>query len=247
MDKEIKAFLNQKQPNYNKGIELLSNYSKNSFLIKALTRKQNFPKLIYELNKLVVKGNPFIIASNIAIEKNSQPKTNIPSEENSDEKEIPSIPEVSKVKVIRGNRKIHYDDLHKDLQQKWDENTKAYHESRSLHEKLKLMVKSDPKQRQVLIFRMILLGDLIRKNWEFIDSNYVNYIPKFKVISLDHKQIVAARKYISTNITKFKKDVTNDKLRLAIQKRITDLNNSNEKLSDKTVKLLTGLNFEVAH
>lgn len=108
-----------------------------------------------------------------------------------------------KRKSIERNRHVNFDDLPKHLQELWQINRNAYNEIRALHEKLKLMEKLTPEERQPFTERIASLDEMIRTNWEAIDAWSLESEPTQKDPGdIDHKRINANRKYISTGLKK---------------------------------------------
>ncbi len=111
-----------------------------------------------------------------------------------------------KTKIIRDGKEISYEELPAEMKARWDQNRDNYKEIRALHEKLKLMEKATPQDRQPLTQRICDLDEQIRKNWEAIDSwqpGSGSGENETASPEIDHKRIQANRKYISTNLKKF--------------------------------------------
>ena len=151
-----------------------------------------------------------------------------------------------KLEIVRNGKKIKYEDLPETIQNRWNTNRDNYKEIRSLHEKLKLMEKATPEQRQPLTQRICTLDDAIRENWNIIDAWQPGDETE-RTANIDHKRINANRKYISTNTKKLaaEKDETKAAtLRKKIQERVTELKNAEEEMNEKTVSELKGLGIE---
>lgn len=148
-----------------------------------------------------------------------------------------------KLEVVRDGRKIKYEDLSAEMQARWNQNTDGYKEVRALHEKLKLMEKATPEDRQPLTQRICDLDDMIRDNWIEIDA----YVPvpagsATEAPVIDHKRIGANRKYISTNLKKL--PTVTDPVKAAktvaeLQLRYTELKAAGETVAAETIEELT--------
>jgi len=120
--------------------------------------------------------------------------------------------------VIRNGRKVKFEDLSPEMQARWTQNKDAYKEIRATHEKLKLMEKATPADRQPLTERICTLDDNIRDNWAEIDA-YEPVITDFAANApvIDHKRIGANRKFISTNLKKLPETDVSKAVQEAIQ------------------------------
>lgn len=195
--------------NYYLRIELLKQHSRNRHLIEQLSRKPNPSKLEYELGKYIKeeKHVPHKAVKKEAIQL--APVAPVKKEEPSG---------VSRLKVIRNDREILYDELPRNLQITWDSTRDAYKEVRSLHEKLKLMENASPSDREPLITRITALEEQIRRGWASIDS----YRPI--EVTIDHRRITANRKFISVNLSKLRKGSSiKPDLQAELQKRYDEL------------------------
>ena len=155
-----------------------------------------------------------------------------------------------KLKIIRDGKEVKYEDLPEDIQKRWNENRDAYKEIRAIHEKLKLMEKATPEDRQPLTARITELDELIRENWEVIDGWKPGdeHEPEQELAQIDHKRINANRKYISTNMKKLAEEKDEKKavkLREKIQERVTELVTAGEEIKEKTVEELKELGIEL--
>lgn len=148
-----------------------------------------------------------------------------------------------KLEVIRNGRKVKYEDLSPEMQARWTQNKDAYKEIRATHEKLKLMEKATPEQRQPLTERICTLDDQIRDNWAEIDT----YVPApagsvTEAPVIDHKRIGANRKFISTNLKKLPEQQDPVKAAIVVaelQKRYNELKAAGETVAPETIEELT--------
>jgi len=148
-----------------------------------------------------------------------------------------------KLEVIRDGRKVKYEDLSAEMKARWTQNKDAYKEVRALHEKLKLMEKATPEDRQPLTQRICDLDDKIRDNWIEIDA----FVPTLDgsatdAPAIDHKRIGANRKFISTNLKKLPEQqdpVKAAKIVAELQKRYTELKAAGETVAAETIEELT--------
>lgn len=230
----IKEWLNSGQ-DYETGLSLLMKKSHNRALILFLTKKRNKAKLVYELRKLAGIKKP--------VPKQVK-KINTDS--------VPGIEEgVHRLKVIRGKRKIDYEDLPLDLQKLWDANRDAYKEIRSLHEKLKLMLNATAEDRKPLTQRIVVLDNMIRANFDIIDA-YDPSADNAKSEGLDtsqlsHKRINANRKYLSVWLRKINAESYSEKkynkIVSELKVRYNELVNAGEIFEEKTHDLIKKLNI----
>lgn len=146
-----------------------------------------------------------------------------------------------KLEVIRDGRKVKYEDLSPEMQARWNQNTDGYKEIRALHEKLKLMEKATPEDRQPLTQRICDLDDMIRDNWIEIDAWVIEPTSTGSVGDapvIDHKRIQSNRKYISTNLKKLpeQKDLVKiAKIAAELQLRYDELKAAKETVSQETI------------
>ncbi len=157
-----------------------------------------------------------------------------------------------KVKIIRDGKEVKFEDLPENIQIRWNENRDAYKEIRAQHEKLKLLEKATPEDRQPLTARITELDELIRENWEVIDGWKPGEEPKTEtekeLPKIDHKRINANRKYISTNLKKLLSETDEkkaSKLREKIQERVNELITAGEEIKEKTVEELKNAGIEL--
>lgn len=228
---------------YASGLGLLAKHSKNKILIQNLSRKENPAKLEYELRKVAKRQGIKLVG----VVKKEPVKTIVPSKIKGTSRGFGA--NMDKIKVVRNNRAVEYDDLPPEIQLLWNLNRDGYKEIRSLHEKLKLLEKAPGEDRVPLLARLDKLDETIRKNWDTIDAwqpgQEVKKVVEPTVIS--HKRINANRKYISSNVKKLAAEtnpVKADKLRNKIQLRVTELQNAQEKLKHATIEELNKLGIK---
>ncbi|WP_299576664.1 hypothetical protein [uncultured Sunxiuqinia sp.] len=155
-----------------------------------------------------------------------------------------------KLKVVRGNKEVNFEDLPEELQARWNQNRDAYKEIRATHEKLKLMEQAAPEDRAPLTGRIAELDKQIRLNWEAIDA----WQPEQKAEmesdaqAIDHKRINANRKYISTNIKKLQAEGLDEvkaaKIRDGIRERYAELKAAGESISQQKEEELARLGLK---
>ena len=252
----LQEWIQADEKDYGLGMALYGKYCKNRILFQNLSRKPNPGKLENELLKAykreLLKGT---IEKPVKVPEEQLDKT--PNEPLGDKKKEQLIAEPApfRLKIVREGQDVKYEDLPEEIQKLWDANRDSYKEIRSLHEKLKLMEKATPEERQPLTSRIVELDDSIRKNWEEIDSwQPGKQEPKDKnpaavedQATLAHKRINANRKYISTNAKKLvgESDVKKaGKLRKKIQERVNELKAAGENLKGKTEEELKKLGIE---
>ena len=148
-----------------------------------------------------------------------------------------------KLEVIRNGRKVKFEDLSPEMQARWKQNRDGYKEIRALHEKLKLMEKATPEERQPFTRCISDIDDKIRDNWAEIDA----YVPApagtaTEAPVIDHKRIGANRKFISTNLKKLPEQQDPVKAAIVVaelQKRYNELKAAGETVAPETIEELT--------
>ena len=224
---------------YGIGLALLAKNSKNRYMLQQLSRRHNPVRLEYELKKI---AHPQ--ALNFDEKKSSAPVQRIKDQAidlmNAEMDAQAESVATGKLKVVRNNREINFEDLPKNLQEKWSANRDWYKQIRSYHEKLKLMENASADDRSVLTTEIVKLDEQIKANWEIIDTwdpDQVNEELPSKII--DHKRINSNRKFISTNL-KALKDNPDDAKVLAImekiQERYSELKAAGEVVSQETIE-----------
>lgn len=251
MVEKINTYLEQPidERDYDEGLLLLSKASKNRVLIQRLSRKEWAEKLFYELGKIVqyeqdvIEYNENLLKMQKAAIAKKTAKTRAANKKKKEEEaaklkeqsenagQAVDLPEEfseankpTRLRVVKGDQKINFDELPEGLQAKWTKNAEMYKEARSLHEKLKLMKDASDEERKPIVTRLGQLSEAVRANWNKID----NYDPSKekepkKTVEIDHKRISANRKYISSNLKKLEDKPENKKLHGNIQERITEL------------------------
>jgi hypothetical protein len=216
-----------KTKDYGIGLALLAGVSKNRVLLTNLSRKKNPAKLEYELTKIAKQqGIVFGTVEETTAELPAEP--------------LPPVEETVGKMMVSTGTELNIDELPPNLKAKWQQNQDAYKEIRALHEKLKLMEKATPEDRQPLTERVASLDDKIRANWEAIDGWVPGAEPVEELAEkIDHKRINANRKYISTNLKKLaegsivEKKITEVKHKL--QLRYTELKSNGEEVAAETL------------
>lgn len=243
----LQEWVESDKHDYGVGLALLGGHSKNRILLQNLARKQNPEKLEYELRKALEHQNATIEAAEAAETKKQAEPTPIKGTE----RDVESA-DVDKLKVIRGEKEVKFEELPEKLQIRWNQNRDGYKEIRSLHEKLKLMENASSTDRFPLIKRMDELETTIRNNWDVIDTWDPEKEDETKPTpppspGIDHKRIQANRKYISTNLVKLAAETNqgkSEKLKANIQERVTELKSVNEEFKPETVEKLKELGIE---
>lgn len=220
---------------YDAGLLLLMKHSRNRTLIRNLGRQQRPGKLIGELRRISGVTTPIApIAPKVEEEAKEEGKTDA----------------VARNRVQRVERELKYDDMPKELQEKWNQAKDAYKEQRSLHEKLKLMLKAPVADREPLTVRIAQLDGIIRSNWETIDAYVPGEEEKKKpaapLVPLDHKRINANRKYISVWLRKLETEEFTEKRKenviRELKLRYGELTGAGEAFAEETIEALTLLN-----
>lgn len=232
------------EKDYEEGLLLLAKHSKNRMLVQNLTKKSHPGKLEYELKKVASQLKVKVIKK-LPVKVDTKPAQLPPKTGGKKklEKHADQDDEI-KLQIIRGKKTINPDDLPEEIKKLWDFNRDSYKEIRSLHEKLKLMGKAKPEDRQPLTDRATYLDDQIRTNWEVIDAWKPGKKAEVKKDDqkIDHKRINANRKYISTNLKKLQLGMDAPKaelLRDNLKIRLNELLDAGEKLNQDTIDELT--------
>lgn len=244
----LQKWFDSEKRDYGLGLALLGKYSKNRMLLQNLSRKQNPKKLEYELKKALK-------LENAKAGKKESHSDQMIDKMNSDPQKIEGTSrahgaDMDKIKVVRENHEMKYEDLPEEIQKLWDANRDGYKEIRATHEKLKLMETAPKKDRVPLLARIDELDVSIRKNWDVIDAwQPGTEVPKKEEdpTVIAHKRINANRKYISTNTKKLAGETDTakaEKLRVKIQQRVTELKAAGEELKPTTVEELKKLGIE---
>ena len=239
---------------YELGLVFLARHSKNRVLIMNLSRKRNPAKLEHELTKIANHEN----LSNVPVPEVVKPESHsdqLITVMNNDREN--QIAKTAGLKIIRNKHAVNYEDLPEHLQQLWDENRDAAKEMRVLHEKLKLMEKASPEDREPLTVRISQLDEKVHQNWEIInkwepgkdqgqESDKDPSAPAKKEI--DHKRINANRKYISTGLKMLKGDIPankSEKIKNQILVRYNELISSAEEVTADTIEQIkkAGINI----
>lgn len=257
----LKEWLQSEEKDYGIGLALLGNYSKNRILLQNLSRKPNPKKVEYELKKAFEseeeKSKLLAAKSKKKTAPKNQKQTDPPVDDNTGKKESHSDQVINlmneeavskRLKVVRNNNEVKYEDLPEEIQKLWDVNRDGYKEIRSLHEKLKLMEVAPSEDRAPLLARIDELDGAIIANWEIIDSWQPGTEPATNQSEgIDHKRINANRKYISTNAKKLAEETDAkklEKLKANIQVRVSELKAAGEEMNEKTVEELKKLGIE---
>lgn len=230
----IKEWLDNKERNYATGLALLVKFNRNRAMQTMLARKENMPKLEYELNKiLTINGsNPGAVVNLKDPDKNPIVKTN-PDNEPID---------VSRWQVERKRNLVKPENLPETLKACYMDATMKYKKIRSLHEKLKLLKDGTDEERKPVALEIRELDKAIRDNWDKIDAwdgkPIENKPEKPKKELPTVKQVNAARTYISRNKSALNNASKKANILPKIQERVNTLQNAFVELEETTVKEL---------
>jgi len=236
----VQEWLDSEKRDYGIGLAILGKHCKNRILLQNMGRKRMPEKLEYELGKLVQAPPPALPEG----EGDKNAETTAPALKGAKKKE--QVEQTEHVEITEreaGNP----DNLPPVLKAKWKQNQDYYKEIRSLHEKLKLMEKATPEDRQPLTERVSKLDDTIRANWKEIDA-YVPGSEVAPVVGIDNKRMQANRKYISTNLKRlptFTDTVKKAKVLEQLQLRYNEMKTAGEMFAPHTVDLLVNLGIIV--
>jgi hypothetical protein len=233
---------------YETGLIILSRCSKNKILIVNLTKRNNPAKLEYELSK-IARHRDIKLAPVLTIDKGPLSHSDQMIDVVNKDREKRIVESVG-LKVIRNKHEVNYEDLPEEFQMLWDVNRDAAKEIRALHEKLKLMEKASPEDREPLTMRITQLDEILHSNWEIINKwepgkvsdNEPGTEPAAPVkTDIDHKRINANRKYISVGLKMLKSDLTqekSEKIKAEILVRYNELISSGEDVTIDTIEQL---------
>ena len=155
-----------------------------------------------------------------------------------------------KRKTITQKRHVNYEDLPNDLKSIWQQNRDSYKEIRALHEKLKLMERATPEDRRPLTERIASLDEMIRTNWETIDTWDPEAPAEEKIpVEVDFKRLRANRKYISTGLKKLSNrnmpESRIEELKNNMFARAKELISAGENFSPETIRDLKSIGINI--
>jgi hypothetical protein len=165
-NEKIEAWLKSKKRDFNSGLDLFQQNSRNRSVYLYLARKKDLGKLVYELEKLA--GISFVKpASEIEPEKTVE-KNPTADAGNTETKTDIETPVEKVVLSIVTEKKIKPEDLPEDLKKVYDGIIEAYKIQRSFHEKMKL-AETDDKRAEYRA-EVVKLDDQIEAGWSQLDS-----------------------------------------------------------------------------
>jgi hypothetical protein len=230
---------------YSTGLIILAKHSKNRILLQNLTRRKNIPKLEHELKKIAETLGHQITSENEGTAKELKKEPNLDDRESN--KKIDQAKNlVDRLEIVFTERKINLEDLPPELAARWQQNRDHYKTIRSLHEKLKLMHNAKAEDRRTLINQMTSMDEVIRKNWEKIDS-YDPTSLKEPQTTISHKRLIANRTFIVRNLKKLAgltDEVKIADLSKTIKERFFEVINAGESFSQDTLKELKRYGIE---
>lgn len=186
---EILNWLEEANPDFNRGFALFCQYSRNQSLIKYIGRKSQMQMLKYELEKLTsipkLAPNPFY-------------KANLAQFGGTIESTPVEVVKENKV-VILDERRVNRQDLPAALQEVYDVILEDYKTQRAVHEKMKTA--NSDIGRADFRSQLVALTTKIKDNWAIIDQGFVPE-PAAKTESGISSQVNSARAYISKMISK---------------------------------------------
>lgn len=192
MIREISDYLKSAEPDYYVGLALFCKYSRNDWLKNWLSRREDRPKLTYELQKLsdaAPDENPHVQAD---VARYAQKPAPAPSPD--PEPEQP-VQEQKRVLVFRtfDDRRTRRSDLPEELQAVYDSISEDYKLRRGLHEKMKSAGTNN--DRASFRARLLETDARIKAGWARIDA-FLTREAEEKV-SGDSFQESTCRAYIS--------------------------------------------------
>lgn len=191
MYEKIKSWLDSEEKDFDEGLTLFQQVSKNRSVFLYLFRKKQLPKLEYELQK---------IASFMETQQVAEKAKIVPIAGNI---VPPPDPGMDPVQVL-SERKINPENLTPELKEVFDSIVEKYKIARALHEKMKLPELTDAQRAEVRA-ELVKFDDEIAAGWKILDAPKAEGDDKSSK-ELDpaeiSKKINAARKYMSDNLPK---------------------------------------------
>lgn len=168
MIQEIHDYLKSAEPDYYSGLALFCKYSRNEWLKNWLSRKQDRPKLMYELEKLSQSSLPVNPQEMADVSRYAQKPVSAP--EKNEPEELVQIRRKKPEPRFRtfDDRRTRRSDLPAELQAVYDSISEDYKLRRGLHEKMKAAVTNN--DRASFRARVIETDDRIKANWLRIDA-----------------------------------------------------------------------------
>ena len=199
---EIKAWLDvpDQEKDFQKGLDLLTKYSRNRCVINQVERKKNLPLLVYQVAKIIgvhllPAGSPDIQVRELHVVKKDGATS-----DKKDGKTDSTSDLLGEIETKFG--KIDRKTLPENLQLIHDHISEAYKFQRTYHEKMKLA--ETDMQRGELRAMVIEYDDIIAKGWNAIDTflkegNAPAATSEKTTLDIS-RDINAARSYITKNL-----------------------------------------------
>lgn len=213
---EIKQWLNS-AGNYDTGLALFKQFSRNRNLCNYFMRKNDIEKLRYELAKLIGAERP--IASVPAIQ--------------------PNVAETNLAKTVE-----QIEDLPDELKPFAEAAMQAYHRARKAHTLLK-EAKTD-KQREVLRKELLSHLAQNKRNWAVVNDFRVNNILPAKTEPLTAAQLLTAASSLSRALKSIEHETDEAKRVVVLQKiagYVATLQSAGREFNAKTADRLRELNL----
>lgn len=168
MNSEIAAYLNKTKPDFDSGFALFCRYSRNRIAMDWISRRHDFPKLLYELGKL--RDTTVSVADTVPSDHTLFATRPEPVEQRPDQEERKSVPEdVRKLRIrTYDDRRTKRSELPPELQEVYDRNAEDYKLRRAFHEKMKFSPSSH--DRAVFRSKVIETNARIQEGWKQIDA-----------------------------------------------------------------------------
>ena len=198
MNQEILQYLQGAEPDFNAGFALFCKYSRNQSLMNWISRRQDMPKLLYELEKLskIEPAENPIQETHLARWAKAEKPAEAPSSS-----EIPQEPVAPISFKTFDDRRTRRSDLPEELQKVYDGISEDYKLRRGLHEKMKMAQTND--DRASLRARIIETDNRIRGSFKEIDSYLAKKAKEQEKAKADSDfKESTARSYISKALKK---------------------------------------------
>jgi hypothetical protein len=224
---EIRKWIEQANPDFDRGFALFCQYSRNQSLIKYIGRKRQMQVLRYELEKFStmpnLTPNPFYKANLVqfgGIIESTKPV---------------EVVKEKKVVVI-DDRRVNRADLPVALQEVYDVILEDYKLQRSVHEKMKAA--NSDEGRAAFRSQLVELTTKIKANWAIIDQGFIPEEAGIPVSGIS-SQVNSARAYISKMISK---DLNDDQREL-IKAKMKIIMDAGATLKPETLQKLKDKGF----
>jgi hypothetical protein len=244
---KIKKWLQSNTPDYNAGVLLFAQHSRNRSLLHYFTRKGEVAmfKLRYELGKIAGSQQSAVGSRQSAVGSRSRQSAVNAVKLPTANRQLPTAT-VPPERQLPAN--INPADLPEHLRILYDKNVEDYKLLRGAH--AAMAVAKTKNERKKLRREIAKLDDAIEKHWALIDEWLATgKLPtatancQLPTGSLTPQEVNTYRTYISRGLAE--PDKLTDEKRATMQERILSLIADGQKFDDETITKLTALGFEI--